>query len=104
MKSLGVWLLFSLGLMAAAQAAPLPFSVYSRLYVGMRESALLAQTSRPDYVAASGLADLPPKALAQAGSAAVRQYAWKADAAQPYTTVVSVSGGVVVAIQRQPDF
>lgn len=101
-----IWLLVLFAGSAAVNvmAAPLPFNVYTRLYVGMRESALLAQAGRPDYIADGGKADAPAKALVQAGSAAVRQYGWKADAAVPYTTIVSVSGGVVVAIQRQPDF
>lgn len=99
------WMLLLLGWgAAAAYSAPMPFDVYSRLYVGMRESLLLELAGRPDYRADGGKADEPAIRLKDAGSAAVRQYGWKASAAIPYITIVSVSGGHVVAIERQPDF
>jgi hypothetical protein len=34
----------------------------------------------------------------------VRQYVWKADPETPYTTIISVSGGLVVSIQRESNF
>jgi hypothetical protein len=81
-----------------------PFDAYARLFVGMPETDVLALAGPPDFSADGGAADLPPAARALAGSAAVRQYGWRADADTPYTTIVSVSGGVVVSIQRESDF
>lgn len=99
------WLMvFLCSVAAVSQAAPIPFNLYSRLYVGMRESALMAQAGHADYVADAGLADLPASVRDKAGSAAIRQYEWKGDAAIPYNTIVSVSGGVVVSIMREPNF
>jgi len=97
------WVLL-LGCCLPAGAAPLPFDIYVRLHVGMSEGDLLTLTGKPDYVADGGGADLPDSRRVQAGSASVRQYEWRADGVIPYTTVVSVSGGVVVAIRRGSDF
>jgi hypothetical protein len=104
LRGLLLFTVLSFSALAPVTAAPLPFDIYVRLYVGMHEADLLTLAGKPDYIADGGAADLPDKTRTQAGSASVRQYEWRADGVVPYTTVVSVSGGMVVAIRRESDF
>jgi hypothetical protein len=91
--------------LVSALAAPMPFEVFSRLYVGMPESELHLLANPPDYAVDDAAAtDLLPAREIQDARAPVRRMGWKSGSDSPYTTEVSVSGGRVVAIDREPDF
>jgi len=83
-------------------AAPMPFDVFSHLYVGMREPELLRLAGSPDFTHAA--VAMVADSSAPLSAARDKQYGWKANSVVPYATLVSVRVGAVVAIERDPDF
>ncbi len=78
---------------AAASARGMDFETFIRLSRGMSEGELLQRAGKPDYLALENVRD-----------DIVKSFYWYPTRSDPFTTVVTVRGGRIDAIERTKKF
>ena len=104
--ALGVAAIFPGAYAQTGNARGLDYQSYLRLQRDMTEGQVLSVAGQPDLLADQGFSENPsPQTSDQERKAlAIRTYTYLPTAADPYTTTVTLVGGRVTDIRRDPKF